>query len=35
VDSQEVLKIEKRSLGEEVFSLPGGYKKQSVGDILK
>jgi hypothetical protein len=35
VDSQEVLKIEKRSLGEEIFSLPGGYKKQSVGDILK
>jgi len=35
VDSQEVLKIEKRSLGEDVFSLPGGYRKQSVGDILK
>lgn len=35
VDSQEVLKIEKRSLGEDIFSLPGGYKKQSVGDILK
>ncbi|HEX7574664.1 MAG TPA: DUF4412 domain-containing protein [Bacteroidota bacterium] len=35
VDSQEVLKIEKRSLGEDIFSLPGGYRKQSVGDILK
>ena len=35
VDSQEVLKIEKRSIGEDVFSLPGGYRKQSVGDILK
>ncbi len=35
VDSQEVLKIEKRALGDDVFSLPGGYRKQSVGDILK
>jgi hypothetical protein len=35
VDAQEVLKIEKRSLGDDIFSLPGGYRKQSVGDILK
>lgn len=35
VESQEVAKIEKRSLPEDLFSLPAGYKKQSVGDILK
>jgi Domain of unknown function (DUF4412) len=35
VESQEVVRIEKRSLSEDLFSLPAGYKKQSVGDILK
>jgi hypothetical protein len=35
LESQEVVKIEKRSLAEDLFSLPAGYKKQSVGDILK
>ncbi len=35
VESQEVVKIEKQSLPEDLFSLPAGYKKQSVGDILK
>ena len=35
VESQEVMRIDKRSLPEDLFSLPAGYKKQSVGDILK
>jgi hypothetical protein len=35
VESQEVVRIEKRSLAEDLFSLPAGYRKQSVGDILK
>jgi hypothetical protein len=35
MESQEVVRIEKRSLAEDLFSLPAGYKKQSVGDILK
>jgi hypothetical protein len=35
VESQEVVRIEKRPLEEGLFSLPAGYKKQSVGDILK
>jgi hypothetical protein len=35
VESQEVVRIEKRSLPDDLFSLPAGYKKQSVGDILK
>lgn len=35
IESQEVVKIEKMTLGEDLFSLPAGYKKQSVGDILK
>jgi len=35
VESQEVVRIEKRSLSDDLFSLPAGYKKQSVGDILK
>ena len=35
LESQEVVRIEKRSLADELFSLPAGYRKQSVGDILK
>ena len=35
LESQEVVKIEKRPLAEDLFSLPAGYKRQSVGDILK
>ncbi len=35
MDSQEVLRIEKRPLPEDLFALPAGYKKQSVGDILR
>jgi hypothetical protein len=35
VESQEVVRIEKRPLPDDLFSLPAGYKKQSVGDILK
>jgi hypothetical protein len=35
VESQEVVRIEKQTLAEDLFSLPAGYKRQSVGDILK
>jgi len=35
VEAQEVVKIDRRSLPEDLFTLPAGYKKQSVGDILK
>jgi len=35
VESQEVTKIERRSLPPEIFEIPRGYAKQSVGDMLK
>lgn len=34
-EAQEVVKIDRRSLPDDLFALPAGYKKQSVGDILK
>jgi hypothetical protein len=35
VESQEVTRIEKRALPPELFAVPPGYKKQSVGEMLK
>jgi hypothetical protein len=35
VESQDIVRIEKQSLSDDFFSLPAGFKKQSVGDILK
>ena len=35
VEAQEVVKIDRRALSDDLFTLPAGYKKQSVGDILK
>lgn len=35
VESQEVTRIEKRTLPPELFAVPSGYKKQSVGEMLK
>jgi hypothetical protein len=35
VESQEVTRIERLTLPPELFALPAGYKKQSVGDMLK
>jgi len=35
VEAQEVVKIDRRALAGDLFTLPAGYKKQSVGDILK
>ena len=35
VESQEVTRIEQRALPPELFTIPQGYKKQSVGDMLK
>ena len=34
-EAQEVVKIDRRSLPDDLFALPAGFKKQSVGDILK
>ncbi|MEW6510157.1 MAG: DUF4412 domain-containing protein [Bacteroidota bacterium] len=35
VEMQEVTRIEPRSLSDDLFSLPEGYRKQSVGELLK
>jgi len=34
-ESQEVTRIEKKTLPVEFFDLPGGYRKQSVGQMLE
>ena len=35
VESQEVTRIERRELAPDLFEIPAGYKKQTVGDMLK
>jgi hypothetical protein len=35
VESQEVTRIERRELPPELFAIPAGYKKQTVGEMLK
>jgi hypothetical protein len=35
IDSQDVTRIEKKSLADDIFSLPSGYTRQSAGGMLK
>ena len=35
LEGQEVVKIDRRALPDDLFALPAGFKKQSVGDLLK
>jgi hypothetical protein len=35
IESQDVIKIERRSLPADLFSLPEGYRKHSINDTLK